>query len=433
MSHPLACACLLCCVVGGLAPSEAGAQGLPNGDARAAGFDPVKLRRIDAMLADAVAREKIVGGSALIARRGKVVSFTRAGVADISGKPFDEDTIVRICSMTKPMTSVAILMLVEEGKLRLDDPVARHLPEFRATRVLDPASSGTETVPLDRDLTIHHLLTHTAGLVYRMANHPRLGPLYVEAAISDGLVETPGTIGDNVRRLARLPLARQPGTAWDYSLAIDVLGRVVEVASGRTLAEFFAERITGPLRMADTHFLLPAAKRDRLADLFTRDPQGKWRPFGDRPLQTGPQVISATYPTWDTGHYYSGGAGLVSTQRDYARFLQLMLNRGELDGVRLLKPSTVAQMTTNQIGDLAIPNWQHGDKFGYGFAVFEHPERNGEPVRPGSYSWGGYYYTYFWVDPKAEMFGILMTQTYPSDDLDLRERLKALTYEALAE
>jgi CubicO group peptidase (beta-lactamase class C family) len=249
---------------------------------------------------------------------------------------------------------------------------------------------------------------------YRFANPPILGGLYATWAVSDGLSETPGTIGDNARRLAAQPLLFVPGAAWEYSLATDVLGRVVEIASGRTLDAFFRARIFGPLMMTDTHFLLPAAKRDRLAAVYHPGAGGKVERTVGHPVQEGPLVYSATYPTWDEGRYYSGGAGLVSTLGDYARFLQMLLNRGELDGARVLRPETVDRMTSNRIGALAIPDWGHGDRFGYGFGVVA--QRGGAPESVGTYSWGGLFYTYFWVDPANELIGILLTSrtTWPN-------------------
>jgi CubicO group peptidase (beta-lactamase class C family) len=419
-------------VLAGWGPSG-WAQGLPKEEARAAGFDPAKLDRIGTLLRETAEARRIAGGSALVARRGKVVGLYLAGQRDLeAARPMTADTIVRIASMTKPITSTAVMVLVDDGKIRLDDPLSKFLPEFRDPRVLvDPNGGGDPpaTRPAGRQITIHHLLTHTSGLSYRFFNKPVLGPLYTTWAVSDGLSETPGTIGDNVRRIAAQPLLFPPGEAWEYSLATDVLGRVVEVASGRTLDEFFRQRLFQPLKMADTHFILPAAKRDRLAAVYHPGPGGKVERTVGHPIQDGALVYSPSYPTWDEGHYYSGGAGLVSTLGDYARFLQMLLNRGELDGVRVLKPESVDRMTSSQIGTLPMPGFGHGNRFGYGFGVVT--ERGQEPEAIGTYSWGGFFYTFFWADPKNELIGILFTQTYPSGDLKVREEFKRLTYEAL--
>jgi CubicO group peptidase (beta-lactamase class C family) len=424
----------LCLVLLVVTPGRAGlAQALPPEEARGVGIDPAKLDRVGAMLEEAAGAKRIAGGSALVARKGKVVGVYVAGERDIeAGRPMTADTIVRIASMTKPITSAAVLILVDEGKIGLDDPVSKFIPEFKEPRVLANSDAHpSATRPAGKEITVHQLLTHTSGLTYRFAGKPVVGDLYTRWAISDGLSETPGTIGDNARRLAAQPILFAPGEAWEYSLATDVLGRVVEVASGRTLDQFLRERIFEPLKMKDTHFVLPASKRDRLAAVYHPGAGGKVERTVGHPVQDGPLVYSATYPTWDNGRYYSGGAGLVSTLGDYARFLQTLLNRGELDGVRVLKAETVDRMTANQIGDLLMPDWGHGDRFGYGFGVVS--RKGGSPEAVGSYSWGGFFYTYFWVDPKNELIGVLFTQTYPSGDLKLREELKRRTYEALIE
>ncbi len=269
------------------------AQEPPPRAAQAAGFSPAALKRIGGLLEDAVARRQIAGGAALIAHHGKVVYLGTAGKRDVeAGLPVDPATIYRIASMTKPVTSVAIMMLSDAGKLRLDDPLSRFVPEFRGQSVLkagqrNGAAGTPATVPAAREITIADLLTHTSGLTYRFFDRPVLGKLYADAGVSDGLCETPGTIGDNVLRLAKLPLLHQPGTAWEYSLSIDVLGRVVEVASGETLDAFFRERIFGPLRMEDTSFLVPESKRIRLAALYTPGPDKAIRRVGTGKVEAG--------------------------------------------------------------------------------------------------------------------------------------------------
>ncbi len=413
-------------------------------DARAEGFEPQTLARIGALLDDAVAQKRIAGGAALVASRGKVVYLAVSGKRDAeAGLPVDEGTIYRIASMTKPVTSLAVMMLRDEGKLGLDDPVSRYLPEFRAPNVLvagrEDASGKLGTVPAHREITISDLLTHTSGLSYRFFDRPGLGKLYVEAGISDGLCETPGTIADNVKRLAKLPLLHQPGTAWEYGLSVDVLGRVVEVVSSRTLDAFFRERIFGPLKMEDTSFVVPEAKRRRLAALYTPGPDKAIRRIKPGPIEAGALVYSETYPTRDGSTYFSGGAGLCSTIGDYARFLQMLLNRGELDGARLLKPETVDLMRRNHIGTLQIAFPNHGDGFGYGFGVLTERGKTeafrrssyDDVATVGTFSWGGLFNTYFWADPDRQMIGILMTQLYPADHLKLREEFKRLAYEAI--
>ncbi|RUL88083.1 serine hydrolase domain-containing protein [Tautonia sociabilis] len=409
------------------APTSA-ADGLPSGDAKQLGFDPDRLSAIESALRSRVDEGKIAGGSALIARRGKVAYQVAVGMADReAGRPMAIDTIVRIASMTKPITSTAVLILVDEGTIALDDPLSKYLPEFAHPTILKPrpdapeGSPAFEIVPAEGEITIRHLLTHTSGLSYRFANTPHLVDLYVRAGVSDGLSETSGTIGDNTWRIAQVPLAFEPGTAWQYSLATDVLGRVVEVASGQTLDEFFRTRIFEPLGMVDTSFVLPEEKRDRLAAVYEPAEGGGLQPLDGHPEQHGPLVYSASYPTWDDGSFYSGGAGLVSTLGDYARFLQMTLNEGELDGVRLLRPETVEAMTTDQVGALGVPNWGHGQGFGFGFGVVK--ENSDLPWAAGSYSWGGFFATYFWVDPEHELVGIVFTQSYPSQAGGLNEEI----------
>jgi CubicO group peptidase (beta-lactamase class C family) len=417
----------------------------PPGDARAQTLSPEVHKRVGTLLGDAVARRQIAGGAALLIQHGKVICLEAAGKRDVeAGLPIDHSTIYRIASMSKPITSVAVMMLYDAGKLRLDDPLSRFVPEFRGPSVLKAGqtngTAGTPaTVPAAREITIADLLKHTSGLTYRFFNRPVLGKLYVDAGVADGLCETPGKIGDNVLRLAKLPLLHQPGTAWEYSLGPDVLGRVVEVASGQTLDAFFREHIFGPLRMEDTSFVVPESKRQRLAALYSPGADNTIHRVRPGKIEAGALVYSATYPIADGSMYFSGGAGLCSTIGDYARFLQMLLNRGTLDGARLLKPETVDLMTSNQIGDLRIAFPNHGDGFGYGFGVLTKRGKTDEFRRSvyddvasvGTYSWGGIFYTYFWVDPDRELIGIFMTQIYPSDDLKLHQEFKRLTYEAL--
>ncbi len=419
-----------------LAGAPLWAQGLPTGDASASGFTPEGLARIGGLLESTVSSARIAGGSALVARNGRVVYLAAAGHRDREADlPMSADSIVRIASMSKPITSVAILQLADAGKLRLEDPISKFIPEFAEPSVIvTPSGANPEgdysTVPAGREITIHHLLTHTAGLVYRFAGQDPLSRLYAEAAVSDGLSETPGTIADNARRIAAQPLQFRPGDAWNYSLATDVLGRVVEVASGESFDAYLKTHLFEPLKMTDTGFVVPPEKRSRLSAVYGPGPDGKAVRTTGHPVQEGLLVYSATYPTWDHSHYFSGGAGLSSTLGDYARFLQMLLNRGELDGVRILKPETVDLMTSNRIGDLPMPDWGHGDRFGYGVAVVSKSAGPDAPAE-GAYSWGGFFYTYFWVDPRRGLIGILFTQVYPSGDLKLREEFRKRVYEAL--
>ena len=419
--------------------TTAAAGDLPRGDAAKAGFSSEKLRKIDGLLDNLVERQQIAGGAVLIARHGNVVHLATSGWANAEDSArIQDDTIYRIASMTKPVTSVAAMMLVEDGKLRLSDPVSKYIPEFAETVVLvtptGPAPfQALRTQPAERAITVHDLLTHTSGLTYKFFAPQPVGQIYADAGVSDGLVETPGTVADNVRRLSKCPLLFQPGSEWSYGLNTDVLGRVVEVASGQTLNEFFQERIFQPLGMNDSHFVVPAGKRDRLAAVYAPREDGRVRPVGKEPVTLGLLTYSTTYSTADDSRYHSGGAGLSSTIGDYFRFLQMLLNDGEFDGQRLLKSETVALMTRNQIGEFSVPGPGHGDKFGYGFGILTKDGQAQDPASVGTYSWGGFFNTYFWVDPEKELIGIMMTQMFPSDHVSLRDDVKRLTYEALSD
>ncbi len=409
---------------------------LARGDDKPAGFSQEKLEAIPAALKKAVEKKQIAGGSALIARNGKIVHMTTVGMQDVEGKePLTDATIFRIASMSKPITAVAVMILADDGKLSVTDPLSKFVPEFKDMKVLVPSKDGKsyETVKAKREITIHDLLTHSSGITYRLMDKPFVGKMYVDAGISDGISETPGTSGDNVRKLAKLPLVCQPGTAWEYGLNSDILGYVVEVVSGKPLEEFFQERICKPLKMNDTYFVLPKAKRSRLSALYAVGADKTIARVGDKPVTEGGAVFSATYPTRDDSKYYSGGGGLVATIGDYFRFCQMMQNRGELDGVRVLKPETVDKMTQNQLGELRIP-FPGSDAVGYGFGVLtEKGKENGkDPAGVGSYSWGGAFNTFFWVDPKNELIGIFMSQVFPPD-FTLGQDFKRMTYEALTE
>jgi CubicO group peptidase (beta-lactamase class C family) len=408
---------------------------LPGGDPRAEGFVPEALEKIKPVLEEAVAARKVSGVATLVARRGRVVHLAAVGRRDVEADmPMEASTLFRLASMSKPITCAGVMVLVEEGKIGLDDPVAKFLPEFGSMTVAVREPSGaTVAVPAQRPVTIRHLLTHTSGLSYRFSGHPLVGPFYAEAGIVDGLAEAQGTIGDNAKRLARLPLCFQPGSGWEYGLSDDVLGRVIEVVSGRTFDQFLRERLFTPLKMDDTYFLVPPAKRNRLAALYTPAEDNTIRRMPTAPLQLGTLYFSANVPTFDTGTYYSGGAGLTSTITDYARFLQMILNKGELDGVRVLKAATVEAMTSNQVGDLTIPAWGFGDGYGFGFGVIREASRDKDRAGAGALAWAGYFHTYFWVDVKHKMIGIIMAQLAPARDIHIGSDFKHLTYEALVD
>lgn len=392
---------------------------------KSAGFSPERLQRIDARLQDYVDRGAVAGVVGLIARHGKVVYHKSFGYRDAEAKaPMTNDVIFRIASMTKPIASVALMMLWEEGRFQLRDPVAKYLPEFAAMEVARPVEPGDSgrgpytTAKATRPITIQHLLTHTAGLANPYRGVTRTLYNELRAKRKPG-----GTVGDYVSELAKLPLNFQPGEHWEYGPATDVAGHLVEVLSGATLDDFLADRIFGPLGMPDTHFYLPSAKLPRFAALYRPDQEGKIelqeKPDGNSRWVRPPHV------------YFSGAGGLVSTANDYFRFHQMMLNGGELDGVRLLSPRTVRTMTTNHIG--GKPVWLRGAGYGFGlgYSVTTDVGLSAMPNAAGTYGWGGAYCTVFWVDPVDELIGILMTQVRPYTHLNIRQDFQTLTYQAL--
>jgi CubicO group peptidase (beta-lactamase class C family) len=401
-----------------------GAQGLRQAAPETVGMSAARLARITPAMQAFVDSGALPGVETLIARRGVIVHHAAAGFADRETRTrLTPDTIHRIASMTKPITSVAIMMLVEDGRLLPSDRVSRFIPAFKDTRVLAPASATTSgddsgTVPARREITIEDLLTHRSGLVYGFIDRGPAGEMYRKNGVFDGLGATrPATLAGQVDLLARQPLKFQPGSAYEYSLSIDVLGRVVEVAAGQTLDEFFRARIFEPLRMRDTHFSLPAAKMPRLSALYA--------------FEKGAMTRAALQGSFDNVSYYSGGAGLVSTARDYARFLQMLVNGGELDGVRLLSRKTIDLMTTSHTQDLGPGAVSSGHGFGYGWSVRESLGRSNRLGSEGVYTWGGIFGTHFWVDPKEKLIAVMMMQLLPRPDDRPREIFTALAYSAI--
>jgi CubicO group peptidase (beta-lactamase class C family) len=361
-------------------------------------------------------------------------------MADIEGqKPMRNDTIFRIASMTKPITAVALMMLYEEGKFLLSDPIAKYLPEFQNPQVLvankeKGAEQPYKLVPAKKPITIHHLLTHTAGLTYTFQGTAYVSEMYKKAGVSDGLSQTEGTIGDMVAKLAKVPLCRQPGEGFDYGLSMDVVGRLIEVVSGMSLDAFFRERIFTPLGMKDTHFFLPEEKVGRLAALYKPTADNQLEKYSDEPVGNALMRFSASYHYKGPKTYFSGGAGLVSTAEDYWLFLQMLLNGGELNGVRLLSRKTVELMATNHIGDTVM--WDSpfdGYRFGLGFAVRTDLGAAWEIGSVGEFTWGGFFYTNFWVDPKEQLIGIMLVQLRPSNDVDLYKKFRVVTYQAIGD
>lgn len=422
----------------------------PPAHSGGAKLDVEELKRAGRLFQEAVDRKEIAGAVLLVAQKGEIVYLEAVGKQDVeAGTPMTPQSIFRIASMTKPVTSVAVMMLAEQGKLDLSDPLSRFLPEFKFMTVAVPKprsdakrtatdagkpeektnaqpDAAFEIVAAYRPITIRDLLNHTSGLCYRFRNLPFLGRLYADAGICDGISPSDHSLAENVRRLASLPLAHQPGTKWEYGLSTDVLGRLVEIVSGKSLDAFFDENIFTPLKMADTHFVLPESKRWRLASLYEPGSAGSIVKTGEAPTVKGALIYSASLPYAGTKDYYSGGAGLVSTASDYARFSQMLLNRGEFDGTRILRAESVDAMTRNQIGDLRLSIPAHGLGFGFGFGIATKADASGRNDPIGTYGWGGIYYTDFWVDPQHDLIGIMMTQIYPSTGLKLRDGFRRI-------
>ena len=417
------------CVAGALLLGAAAfGQDLPSAKPESVGLSSARLERIAAAVQRDVDGKRISGAVTLVVRHGQVAWFDARGMEDReAGRPMQKDAIFRICSMSKPITSAAVMMLYEEGKFLLEDPISKYLPEFKNPRVLvKPASGAPYTIPATREITIRDLLRHTSGLTYQW--NADLGQAYADANVGSGLLQYDGTIGDNVGRLAKIPLLFNPGDRFEYSLSVDVLGRLVEVASGMPFDQFLKTRILDPLGMKDTCFFLPPDKVARLATAYTYyDGKGLGR-FPDKPIAEGPMVYSADYPYNGPKKLFSGGAGLVSTAMDYARFCQMMLGGGALGDVRILSRKSVELMSHDQLGKI------DGDRgFGLGFGVDGVKGPLAEVGSPGSYSWGGFFYTEFVIDPKEDMVVISMAQLHPTGDLTLESRVQALAYQALSD
>ena len=373
---------------------------LPRAEPEAVGLSAGELAKLTAGLNQLVEAGRLPGGVVMIARRGKVAYSNTFGYRNLEARrPMTEDTIFAIASMTKPVTCVAAMMLVEQGKLRLDDPVAKYLPELKDLRVIGDAKDDTATevatVPAKREVTIRDLLAHTSGFTYAESPtiSPRLRRCYTQAGVFSPELKT---IADQVSRLAKVPLAFQPGEGWSYSPSHDVLGRVIEVISGKSLDAFFQEKIFQPLDLRDTSFYVPESKRDRLATIY--------RATLDKGLTPLPE---------DRGSktFFAGGRGLFSTARDYTRFAQMLLNGGALDGVRMLKPETVAAMTSNQIG---LRTAMGSMKYGLGFGLDLRRGSDGGAAVLHRYFWDGAYSTSFSVDPRRGVVAVAMTQVVPS-------------------
>lgn len=423
------------------------AEGIGTVKPEEVGLSSPRLARIGTMIQSDIQENKMAGAVVLVARHGKIAYLESFGRAD-TDKPMQKDTMFRIASMTKPLVSVAVLQLYEEGKLLLSDPVAKYIPEFARPKVLEMLPEGFQPafklVPAKREITIHDLLTHTAGLPYSFASdwfpkdplYRQMHAFYKEAGISSGLYETEGTIGDMVKRLGRLPLSRQPGETFEYGMAADVQGYLVEVVSGMKLDDYLREHVFKPLKMKDTYFFLPESEQSRLSALWKTDWHGKLEKVSDGPRQEGDYQYSASYQYKGPKTFLSGGVGVTSTAYDYYRFCQMLLNKGELDGVRILSRKTVELMTqTNHIGKLyATTLHDEGWKFGLGVAIQADRAHNVDSGDIGTFEWAGIFSTRFSVNPKEEKITIFLSQTHPFNyHFDLWDKLLVMSSASIAD
>jgi len=392
------------------------------------GFSSERLKRLDREMNNWVEKGWMQGGTALVIRNNRIVYYKAIGFNDKEQQiKMQKDDIFRIASQTKAITSVAIMILFEEGKLLLDDPVSKYIPAFAKQQVLDkfnPADTTYTTVPAKKEITIRELLTHTSGLGYAQIGSRESNAIYAKHNLTAGIGVKDDKLLDAMNRLAKLPLMHQPGEKWTYGLNNDLLGCLVEVISGVSLDEFFRTRIFEPLAMTDTYFNIPKNKAWKLVRLYREDSTGKLVKAQGNMLNG--KTITPDYPL-EGSTYYSGGAGLSSTIYDYAVFLQMLLNGGMYNGKRILSRNTVRMMIMNQIGDLS----RGDDKFGLGFQIVTERGSARTPSNPGTFSWGGAFATSYWVDPKEKMVFLFYRQLQNTTHGDMGEKFRSILYGAM--
>ena len=394
-------------------------QNLVETNPEEVGMSTDRLKRIDKVMNEYIDRNWIPGAVAIIARHGEIVYHKSFGMRDVeAGDTLQKDDIFRMASMTKAITSVAAMMLYEEGFFLLDDHLYKYIPEFKDPVILEKVNLKDSTFtshPAKNQITIRHLLNHTSGIGYGFT-HEKLKPLYEIAGIPDGFVTTDAILGDKMKALGHMPLLHEPGEAYYYGLNTDLLGYFVEVISCKTLKEFFEERIFNPLGMNDTYFFMPDGDEDRLVEIYASTESGYERST----------VEEYYYPVKGGKSYYSGGAGLLSTALDYAKFLQMLVNGGIYNGHQLLSRKTIDLMTKNQVGDF----W--GDRaFGLGFGITTESGSAEKLSSIGNYWWGGYFSTSFWIDPVEDLVAISLTQMFPAWHGEIHQKFQVLTYQAI--
>ena len=392
---------------------------IPRTTPETVGLSQQRLDRVTRALRADVERGHLAGAIGVVARNGKIAYWETVGMADKeAGKPMRDDTIFRIYSMTKPIVGVALMTLYEEGAFALRDPVKDYIPELGGLSVL----SEDSTVAAHREMTVQDLMRHTAGMGYG-GGKTRADKLFRKLDVLGGN----RTVDDFIQKLAKIPLKHQPGSAWEYSVSVDVQGRLVEVLSGKDLATLLDERLFGPLDMRDTGFTVPPEKKDRFVQMYSKTED-------EKSIEPSPANRSEGYYDYES-RWFSGGGGLVSTTRDYLRFCQMLLNGGELDGKRILSRKTIELMTTDHVDGIrsASPVLSPGYGFGLDFAVHVDQAKSGLNGSLGEYNWGGLAGTIFWIDPAEEMIGLYMIQMLPPRFSDGRTQFKRLAYQAIAD
>ncbi len=393
-----------------------------------AGFSSERLNKLDTEINNWIQKGWMPGITALIIRNGKIAYYKSTGYDDVDAKtPLKKDGIYRIASQTKAITTVAIMILFDEGKLLLDDPVSKYIPAFRKQSVLDKynaADTTYTTVPAKKEVTIRELLTHTSGIGYAQIGSREANAIYAKARLTSGVGVKDDTLLSAMNRLATLPLFHQPGEKWTYGLNTDLLGCLVEVISGMSLDDFFRKKIFEPLGMNDSYFWVPQQKVPRLVNLYKEDSTGKFVDPGKTVLNN---YIGSEYPALPQT-YFSGGAGLSSTIYDYGVFLQMLLNGGTYNGKRILGRNTVRMILSNQIGTISF---RGEDRFGLGFHLVTENSSGRSPANAGTFSWGGAFATSYWVDPKEKLVMLFYRQLWGTTHNDVVEKFRALTYQAL--